>query len=120
MKEPNGVQVEDVKEGEDAQMQNVEYVSEQLEVDGSAIEAFSDVFARFQLPPDSATVRVSLPLVGAVLKVEHNRAVTRKTRRAKLFTRTTTWRQRGTQKQRRRSRCQRRRPVSSIGLPSQN
>jgi splicing factor 3B subunit 2 len=36
-------------------VQNVEYVSEQLE--GPALEAFSDVFARFQLPPGSTTVR---------------------------------------------------------------
>ena len=37
-------------------VQNVEYVSEQL--DGPALEAFSDVFARFQLPPESTTVRI--------------------------------------------------------------
>ena len=37
--------------------QNVEYVSEQLEVKGAALEAFSDVFARFQAPPESSTVR---------------------------------------------------------------
>ena len=49
---------EEVKQEDDVQMQNVEYVSEQLEVDGSAIEAFSDVFARFQLPPDTSTVRI--------------------------------------------------------------
>ena len=36
---------------------NVEYVSEQLEVKGTALEAFSDVFARFQPPPESTTVR---------------------------------------------------------------
>ena len=37
---------------------NVEYVSEQLDVKGPALEAFSDVFARFQLPPDASTVRL--------------------------------------------------------------
>jgi splicing factor 3B subunit 2 len=36
---------------------NVEYVPEQLNVQGSALEAFSDVFARFQLPPDESLVR---------------------------------------------------------------
>lgn len=36
---------------------NIEYVPEQLDVQGSALEAFSDVFARFQLPPDESTVR---------------------------------------------------------------
>ena len=35
----------------------VEYVSEQLDVNGAALEAFSDVFARFQPPPESAAVR---------------------------------------------------------------
>ncbi|KAJ7115803.1 hypothetical protein C8R44DRAFT_880220 [Mycena epipterygia] len=33
---------------------NVEYVSEQLDANGSVLEAFSDVFARFQLPPDES------------------------------------------------------------------
>lgn len=37
---------------------NVEYVSEQLEVKGAALEAFSDVFARFQPPSDSSAVRI--------------------------------------------------------------
>ena len=56
---------EEVKQEDDVQTQNVEYVSEQLEVDGSAIEAFSDVFARFQLPPDTSTVRV-IPVLSSV------------------------------------------------------
>ncbi|KAJ7155572.1 DUF382-domain-containing protein [Mycena crocata] len=34
---------------------NVEYVSEQLDANGSVLEAFSDVFARFQLPPEEST-----------------------------------------------------------------
>lgn len=38
---------------------NVEYVSEQLEVKGAALEAFSDVFARFQAPPESSAVRIA-------------------------------------------------------------
>ncbi|KAJ7801918.1 hypothetical protein B0H14DRAFT_2894345 [Mycena olivaceomarginata] len=33
---------------------NVEYVSEQLDANGSVLEAFSDVFARFQLPPEES------------------------------------------------------------------
>lgn len=44
---------------EDVQ-QSVEYVSEQLDVKGAAFEAFSDVFARFQLPPDEHAVRFHL------------------------------------------------------------
>jgi splicing factor 3B subunit 2 len=36
-----------------------EYVSERLDVSDSALEAFSDVFARFQLPADTSNVRVS-------------------------------------------------------------
>ena len=39
---------------------NVEYVSEQLDVKGVGLEAFSDVFARFQAPPDSSAVRVHI------------------------------------------------------------
>lgn len=39
---------------------DVEYVPEQLDVKGSALEAFSDVFARFQLPPESSSVRLKL------------------------------------------------------------
>jgi splicing factor 3B subunit 2 len=46
---------EDVKMGEPA---NVEYVSEQLDLKGPALEAFSDVFARFQLPSDESVVRL--------------------------------------------------------------
>lgn len=34
---------------------NVEYVPEPL--DDTALEAFSDVFARFQLPPEESLVR---------------------------------------------------------------
>lgn len=37
--------------------ENVEYVSEQLDIQGTALEAFSDIFARFQLPPDESSVR---------------------------------------------------------------
>ena len=42
---------------------NVEYVSEQLDLQDSVLEAFSDVFARFQLPPDENTVRFVSPLI---------------------------------------------------------
>lgn len=45
------------KEEEKVPVSNVEYVPESLEVKDPALEAFSDVFARFQLPPDEATVR---------------------------------------------------------------
>ncbi len=38
---------------------NFEYVPEQLDVKGSVLEAFSDVFARFQLPPEETSVRDS-------------------------------------------------------------
>jgi splicing factor 3B subunit 2 len=36
----------------------VDYVSERLDVSDAALEAFSDVFARFQLPPELSTVRL--------------------------------------------------------------
>ena len=44
------------KEGADMIETNVEYVPEPLEVKDPALEAFSDVFARFQLPPDETAV----------------------------------------------------------------
>ncbi|KIK68056.1 hypothetical protein GYMLUDRAFT_155584 [Collybiopsis luxurians FD-317 M1] len=51
----------DTEDGDKLQVEppvgNVEYVPEQLDVSGSALEAFSDVFARFQLPPDESSVR---------------------------------------------------------------
>ncbi|GJE96899.1 DUF382-domain-containing protein [Phanerochaete sordida] len=53
--ETNGNVKEEVKEEDEDVPMNVEYVSEQLEVKGTALEAFSDVFARFQPPPESAT-----------------------------------------------------------------
>lgn len=39
---------------------DVEYVPEQLDVKGPALEEFSDVFARFQLPPEASSVRCAL------------------------------------------------------------
>jgi splicing factor 3B subunit 2 len=49
-----------------ASEQNVEYVSEQLDVTDSALEAFSDVFARFQLPPEESSVSASFKLSRAL------------------------------------------------------
>jgi splicing factor 3B subunit 2 len=37
--------------------ENIEYVSEQLDLKGAALEAFSDVFARFQFQPEDIPVR---------------------------------------------------------------
>jgi splicing factor 3B subunit 2 len=46
------------KEEDDHQeYENVEYVSEQLDLKGAALEAFSDVFARFQYDPEDRPVR---------------------------------------------------------------
>lgn len=39
---------------------NVEYVSEQLDLSDAGLEAFSDVFARFQLPPEESSVSVGM------------------------------------------------------------
>ena len=36
-----------------------EYVSEQLDLNTPSLAAFSDVFARFQLPADESIVRLS-------------------------------------------------------------
>ncbi|KAG6908648.1 hypothetical protein DXG01_003826 [Tephrocybe rancida] len=47
---------------------NVVYVSEQFELSDPALEAFSDVFARFQLPPDeNAGDKGSVPSKGEVI-----------------------------------------------------
>ena len=34
----------------------VEYVSEQLDLNDASLEAFADVFARFQFPPEESSV----------------------------------------------------------------
>lgn len=50
-------EIDDIKqESEINSMDNVEYVFEQLDVKDTGLEAFSDVFARFQLPPDESEV----------------------------------------------------------------
>lgn len=41
---------------ESEQVSNVEYVFEQLDLNEAGLEAFSDVFARFQLPPEESLV----------------------------------------------------------------
>ena len=51
---------------------DVEYVPEQLNVKGSVLEAFSDVFARFQLPPESSSVRPKLPPIASLSYPESN------------------------------------------------
>jgi hypothetical protein len=38
-------------------IENVEYVSEQLDLKGAAFEAFSDVLARFQFETEDSPVR---------------------------------------------------------------
>ena len=57
---------------DDMDLPNVEYVSEQLDIKGAALEAFSDVFARFQPPPEEITVRApciySLPAQAYALR----------------------------------------------------
>jgi splicing factor 3B subunit 2 len=45
------------KEHDQQESENVEYVSEQLDLKGAALEAFSDVFARFQFEPQDSPVR---------------------------------------------------------------
>ncbi|RPD66578.1 DUF382-domain-containing protein [Lentinus tigrinus ALCF2SS1-7] len=65
-KEVNGAHDDDVKMEVDGP-QNVEYVSEQLDIKDPALEAFSDVFARFQAPPETTTVRDGEPTKGEVI-----------------------------------------------------
>ena len=57
VQETNGHDESEIKmEDVDEPQSSIEYVPEQLEVKGAALEAFSDVFARFQPPPDSNSV----------------------------------------------------------------
>ncbi|KAH8117397.1 hypothetical protein DFH11DRAFT_1574767 [Phellopilus nigrolimitatus] len=64
---------EDVKTGGEVKTDervfgpNVEYVPEPLEVKDPALEAFSDVFARFQLPPDEIESRATEPSKGEII-----------------------------------------------------
>ena len=61
----------------DVEELNIEYVSEQLDLSEAGLEAFSDVFARFQLPPEEPSVSLipflhfSLSLSGTF---DHSRA----------------------------------------------
>ena len=54
--ETHDVPEEKLVERENLPPTNVEYVPEQLELSDPALEAFSDVFARFQLPPEESAV----------------------------------------------------------------
>ncbi|KAH9989984.1 hypothetical protein BJV77DRAFT_645816 [Russula vinacea] len=55
------------KEGDLQEIENVEYVSEQLDLKGAALEAFSDVFARFQFEPEDSPVKSEDPPKGEVI-----------------------------------------------------
>jgi splicing factor 3B subunit 2 len=55
------------KEDDIQQIENVEYVSEQLDLKGAASEAFSDVFARFQFESEDSTVKSEDPPKGEVI-----------------------------------------------------
>ena len=59
----------DVEEKKPVVNDNVEYVSEQLE--GAALEAFSDVFARFQAHAQSSVVRSLFNKMALDLKLHY-------------------------------------------------
>ncbi|KAF8261265.1 DUF382-domain-containing protein [Lactarius quietus] len=58
-----------IKTEEDHQQEseNVEYVSEQLDLKGAALEAFSEVFSRFQFDTEDTTVKSEDPSKGEVI-----------------------------------------------------
>jgi splicing factor 3B subunit 2 len=58
LQEAHGYANSELKTSNSAEDQSVEYVSEQLDVKGSVLEAFSEVIARFQLPPEEISVRL--------------------------------------------------------------
>lgn len=89
----------------------VEYVSESLDVEGAAFEAFSDVFARFQLPPDEHAVRSRAfeqysKCIDILVRVPKDW----KTLKETSSIRTTIWLQRAIQTPKRRNRCRKRKP----------
>lgn len=58
LQEAHGYANSELKTSNSAEDQSVEYVSEQLDVKDSVLEAFSEVIARFQLPPEEISVRL--------------------------------------------------------------
>ncbi|PPQ64812.1 hypothetical protein CVT26_002644 [Gymnopilus dilepis] len=54
-KKPDGAQPDEDVKMEDVKPSNVEYVPEQVDLNDTGLQAFSDVFARFQLPPDETS-----------------------------------------------------------------
>ena len=62
LQEPNGNH-DAVKQEQDEPVGNVEYVIEQLDVKDPALQAFSDIFARFQAPQDYVEVRRTLSAI---------------------------------------------------------
>ena len=86
--------------------QNVEYVSEQLDIKDAALEAFSNVFARFHLPPDESSVRPIFLHRNFILALIRTSLLERRTSitnrpKAKSFIPTTIWPPNTTQRQRR-------------------
>ncbi|KAF8634511.1 hypothetical protein AX15_000844 [Amanita polypyramis BW_CC] len=64
----NDMEMEEKMEiDDDVDLSNVEYVSEPLDIKGTAFEAFSDVFARFQPPPEETVVKDKEPTKGEVI-----------------------------------------------------
>ena len=84
---------------DDVDLSNVEYVSEQLDIKGAALEAFSDVFARFQPPPEEVTVRLTPVFPLSALSYAFSRSRTKNRPREKSSTLTTTWNPKATLKQ---------------------
>ena len=52
------VNVKREEEGDGEGVSIVEYVSEPLDLNDAGLEAFADVFARFQFPPEESSVCV--------------------------------------------------------------
>lgn len=66
----NGVALNVKQEDEERPSSNVvEYVSEQLDLNDASLEAFADVFARFQLPPEESSVCCALLYLLVIVKV---------------------------------------------------
>ncbi|KZT44011.1 DUF382-domain-containing protein [Sistotremastrum suecicum HHB10207 ss-3] len=68
-REPEPRIADDVKkeDAEDDDVDSVQYVPEQLDINDSTLDAFSDVFARFQLPSEDASAEENQPTKGEVI-----------------------------------------------------
>lgn len=85
-----------VKQEDEEGASIVEYVSEQLDLNDASLEAFADVFARFQFPPEESSVCLFISCFFCALPLIFWSSCSRVNKmkqaiKAKLSTPTTIW-----------------------------